>query len=226
MQPYFFPYIGYWQLIRAADVFVLYDDVAYIKGGWINRNRILERGQAVYLTLETRGASPNRKINEVMAGDNAGRLIKTLRQNYAKAPCFAGVMPVLETLLTDAEPNLARRLENLIRGICARLGIDTPIRVSSRLGRDTTLDRDRSILDICARLNATSYVNAIGGRVLYDADVFAARGLDLRFLQPRPVEYAQFGQPFVPWLSIIDVMMFNPPEAIAAMLGEYDLVAA
>lgn len=225
MQPYFFPYIGYWQLIRAADVFVLYDDVAYIKGGWINRNRILERGQAMYLTLETRGASPNRKINEVMVGDNAGRLLKTLRQNYAKAPCFDGVMPALETLLTDDEPNLAHRLENLIRGVCARLGIDTQILVSSRLGRDTALDRDQSIVDICARVNATTYVNSIGGRTLYDPDVFAARGLELRFLQPRHVEYAQFGQPFVPWLSIIDVMMFNPPEAVDAMFGEYDLVA-
>ena len=118
MQPYFFPYIGYWQLIHAVDCFVIYDDVNFIKGGWINRNCILENGKRVFFTLETQGASSNKLINQVLVGENSNILIKTLNQNYQKAPYFQEVNPFLTDILQNSEKNLAKFLSASITILC------------------------------------------------------------------------------------------------------------
>ena len=108
MQPYLFPYLGYFQLIQAVDAFVVYDDVNYIKGGWINRNFILGQNGKQRLTLALERASPNCYINQIMVGYNTEKLIKTIRQNYSKAPLYEVVLPVIEEILRQQEKNLAK----------------------------------------------------------------------------------------------------------------------
>ena len=103
MQPYLFPYIGYWQLIDAVDIFIIYDDVNFIKRGYINRNNILENKTSQLITLELIGASQNKRINEISIGNNVNKLLKTLKQNYLKAPFYKDVFPVLEEILNNEE---------------------------------------------------------------------------------------------------------------------------
>ena len=224
MQPYLFPYIGYWQLIKAVDVFVIYDDVNYIKGGWINRNAILENGKRKIITLETRGASQNKLINQILVGNNKESLIKTLTQNYQRAPYFKPVMGILLDLFRNDEKNLAKFISCTIFNICSYLLIDTKLLICSEVFNNLSLKGVDRIVNICKQLGADAYINAIGGIKMYDKSTFAKQDLLLYFIESNPIEYIQFGKaPFVPNLSIIDVMMFNSPEVIQRFLENYRL---
>lgn len=224
MQPYLFPYLGYFQLIQAVDAFVVYDDVNYIKQGWINRNYILAQGRPLRITLSLRNASPNRSINEVTVGDNQDKLLKTIRQNYSRAPQFATVFPVIEEILLQQEKNLAAFLDQGLRRICNYLDLRPAWHISSSLEKDTDLRGQEKVLFICEKLGATEYINLPGGMALYDRERFARRNIRLSFIQPRPVAYNQSGRDFVPNLSIIDAMMFNDHKKCQELLREHDLV--
>jgi hypothetical protein len=223
MQPYLFPYLGYFQLIRAVDAFVVYDDVNYIKGGWINRNYILANGDKQLITLPLQGASPNKLINQVEVSGKH-KILQSLHQNYCKAPHFNAVYSILEDILTQTEKNLAHFIAYQLRCICGYLGLNPQWIISSALEKDNGLRGQDKVLSICTVLGATHYINVPGGKALYDHESFAARGLKLSFIQPRVVSYHQFRKEFVPHLSIIDVMMFNDREQCARLLEEYDLV--
>lgn len=225
MQPYLFPYIGYFQLIHAVDTFVVYDDVNYMKGGWINRNFILSHGAATRLTLPLQGASPNVLINEVTVGDRRGRakLLKTVAQSYARAPHFKSVIPLVEEVLLFEEPNLAIYLDHSLRKICEYLELDVRWIVSSELRKDSDLRGQEKVLTICEMLGATHYINLPGGRDLYVNRTFERHGLQLSFLHHEQVGYKQFTSAFIPNLSIVDVMMFNNREHCANLLGGYSL---
>jgi len=223
MQPYLFPYIGYWQLIQAVNTFVIFDDVNYIVRGWINRNTILEQGCRKLFTLETRGASQNKLITEVSVGKNARKLMKTMAQNYRKAPYFEQTINMVSDLLLCDEQNLARLICTSIRRICSYLMIDTKLINSSEAFHNRELRRDERIIDICKQVGADEYVNLTGGRALYGREFFARNGIRLYFIESNPIVYAQFGAPFVPNLSIIDIMMFNSPERIHEFLNSYRL---
>lgn len=223
MQPYLFPYLGYFQLIRAVDAFVVYDDVNYIKGGWINRNFILANGEKQLFTLPLLEASPNKLINQIEIGGRQ-KILQSIRHSYGKAPYFNTVYPILEDILEQQETNLGRFLEYHLRQICAHLGLEAEWYVSSELKKNNELRGQDKILAICETLGAGHYINAPGGKVLYDKETFAERGLQLSFIQPRIGRYLQFGKDFVSNLSIIDVMMFNDKDRCAALLEEYELV--
>jgi hypothetical protein len=223
MQPYLFPYIGYFQLIRAVDTFVVYDDVQFIKGGWINRNYILGAQDRQLITLPLVGASPNKLINQVQVGPQRGKLLATLRHAYARAPQFASVYPLVEGILTHPEDNLARFVDNGLRQVCAYLGLRPQWRVSSSLGKDNDLRGQDKVLAICRELGATHYINVPGGRALYDREAFAKEGLQLSFIQPLPAPYRQFSAAFTPNLSILDVMMFNAPQECSRLLEAFAL---
>jgi hypothetical protein len=224
MQPYLFPYLGYFQLVQAADTFVFYDDVNFIKNGWVNRNRILMNGAANYLTLQLRDASPFKKINEIRFTDNRPKLMKTIDQAYRKAPCFEAVRPVVEATLTMDTDRLSELAARSVQEISAYLGSSTAFQVSSVDHASTFgMDRTERILALCRSNSATHYVNAPGGRALYDKEVFGLAGVELSFLQPRAVSYTQYANTFVPGLSMIDVIMFNSKEAVKELLGQYDL---
>lgn len=223
MQPYLFPYVGYFQLIRSVDAFVVYDDVNYMKGGWINRNFILAQGSKQLITLPLDGASPNKRINQVYVGGRRRKLIEAIRQAYGKAPHFAEVYPLIKDVLEQQQENLAQFLEYQLRTLCNYLDIYPKWYVSSDLKKDNQLRGEDKVLAICQILGATHYINAPGGKALYAAEEFHKRGIALSFLVPRIISYRQFDGEFVPSLSIVDLMMFNNKGQCAALLEAYDL---
>jgi len=224
MQPYLFPYIGYFQLISAVDKFVIYDDVNYIKGGWVNRNNILINGQKHLITISLDQSSPFKHINEIFIKDDFVKLRKTLQCAYSRAPYFKQANELLEEIFSYKEKQLSKFITNSIIVITSYLGIDTELIISSDLKKNEILTNKDKVIDICELLKADQYINAIGGQELYNTDEFASHNIELKFLKSRPVAYRQFGDEFLPWLSIIDVMMFNSKEEIKEMLNKYELV--
>jgi hypothetical protein len=225
MQPYFFPYIGYFQLLRASDIFVLLDDVQYIKGGWINRNRILLGERPHWLTFPVEKAPLHDPINErsYQASEaNRGAVLNSLDNAYRKAPRRGEVMDEMEAIMAFDDPNVAAFNRNLIEQLAKRLEIDIEITSSSDMETTPGLRGQERVIDICRRLGADTYVNSIGGTGLYQADAFAAEGIDLKFLKARPEPYPQLGGEFVPFLSIVDVMMFNAAGDTTRLLDAYD----
>ena len=223
MQPYLFPYIGYFQLIKAVDAFVVYDDVNFIKGGWINRNFILSQGGKSRITLQLQGASPNLLINQVLVGGNKVKLLKSIQQSYSKAPQFSSVYPLIESVLLYDETNLAKFIDYGLQQICSYLGISPKWYLSSDLKKDTTLCGQDKVLSICAELSVSQYINVPGGRDIYNGEAFSSQGIKLSFIQPKEIKYSQFGKEFEPGLSIIDVMMFNDFEQCSNLLKRYSL---
>ena len=227
MQPYFFPYIGYWQLINAVDKYVIFDDVNFIKRGWIHKNRILVNGQPCDFILPLIGVSQEKKINEVNVNQDEKLLQKnllTIERAYKKAPYYNEVYPLIEKILKNKETNVAKYLEYLTKEVCNYLDINTEIIMSSSIDHDDSLRGQDKIIDICQKLNATEYYNAFGGQDLYDYDKFEKLGMKLAFVHARNVEYKQFKNEFQPFLSIIDVMMFNSKDEVKKMLNEFDLI--
>lgn len=221
MQPYLFPYIGYFQLVNAVDLFVLYDDVTYIRKGWINRNYILDKGRKQLITLQLKGASQNKLINEIEVGNNRKKLLKTISGSYAKAPHFKAVFPVVELCLKFDEPNLSLFVSNSLKEISNFLGITTKFIVSSNLIKNNKLKGQDKILHICDLLNADKYINAIGGSALYGTESFKNNHIDLHFMKTSKIVYKQIGNSFVPNLSIIDLLMFCSVDEIHRFLSMY-----
>jgi WbqC-like protein len=224
MQPYFFPYIGYWQLISAVDTFVIFDDVNFIKQGWINRNTIIGNDSNHLISLQLIGASSFKLINEVIVGNNAQKILKTVEQTYKKAPYFEKVYPLIQEVLLNEEKNLAKFLIFSITKLCVYLEIKTNITVSSELIKNNDLKGQDKILNICEVLKAKQYINAIGGQELYQKKAFHQQSIELLFIKNKPTAYPQFQSPFIPNLSIIDVMMFNDKEQIKQYLTEFELI--
>lgn len=224
MQPYFMPYIGYFQTMAAVDTYVVYDDVQYIKGGWVSHNYLLVGGKKQMFTVQLKGASPNKLFNEVEIGDNFRKLSHMLQLNYCKTPFFAEVMPVLQEIFSYEDRNLSRFLWNSYRKLFEFLGIDTNIILSSSIEKDNSLRGKEKVLAICKALGADTYLNAIGGQELYDKAEFAAHGVNLHFVKTDDLTYRQFGSEFEPGLSFIDVLMFNGKEGTRELLKKYTLV--
>lgn len=227
MQPYFLPYIGYYQLISAVDAFVVYDNIKYTKKGWINRNRILVGGKDAYITLPLKSDSDSLDIRDrqLAAEFNRGKLINQINGAYAKAPHMKAVRPLLEQVVLFPQDNLFDFIHHAIVATSKILGIKTKLIVSSTISADHTLEGEDRVIAICRALGAKTYINPIGGTSLYDPQHFTDAGLDLRFHRARPTEYKQGNNPFVPWLSIMDVMMFNPAEDIGSrLLPAFDIL--
>lgn len=226
MQPYLFPYIGYFQLLKTVDKFVLYDDVAFINRGWINRNKLLVNGKEQLFTVPLREASQNKKILEIDIDDTQkwrDKLLKTLQQSYKKAPQFAAVYPVVEEILQSPSVKISELIAGSLTRLAGYLAIPTEIVPSSTIYDNQHLKGPERILNICLKEKATEYINPIGGMELYDREAFVEKGVRLHFLRSRKKEYPQFGQEFTPWLSIVDILMFNAPEQVHALLEEFDL---
>lgn len=227
MQPYIFPYIGYFQLIKAVDKFVIYDDVNFINRGWINRNRILVNGKDSLFTIPLKEASQNKLINEIEVNwDDAwkSKWLKTLEQSYKKAPYFQQVRPIIEQTLEQEKTIFSEIIVENLKLINAYLGITTEIIPSSSIYQNIELKAQTRILDICLQEKANHYINPIGGIELYQKEVFEEQGMQLNFIKSKPVQYPQLKNDFVPWLSIIDVLMFNSVEQIQTFLDSYELV--
>ncbi len=225
MQPYFFPYLGYFQLMQAVDTFVFYDDVNYIKGGWINRNRILSVGGPSLITLQTQGAGSNKLIKDVGLGRNRAALFKTLCQTYAKAPNAKTVLPFLEDCIMQDGEMLAPFLFTSLKATARFLGLNTCFVVSSDIEKESGLSGQNRVIDICRRLKASTYINPTGGRELYDHGSFDNAGIELLFHNFVPIDYCitDKRRSYTPYLSVIDFLMWVPAEERAAHIKSYTL---
>lgn len=227
MQPYFLPYIGYWQLLNAVDLYIVLDDVNFINRGWINRNRILINGQISYLNIPIRGASQNKRINEIpMDWDDRKRkqIKRKIQLAYSRAPYFDQVYLLFCGIVDHEEESLSGFLENSLKAVCGYMGIETQILRSSELEKDDSLKGQERILNLCQQFHADEYYNAIGGQSLYSYDRFRRGGVKLSFLKTGQIQYEQFFHQSVPNLSILDVMMFHSPEQLQGLLKNYTLL--
>ncbi|WP_439559428.1 WbqC family protein [Dyadobacter sp.] len=227
MQPYIFPYIGYFQLINAVDKFIIYDDVNYINKGWINRNNILVSGKPHLFTIPLKDASQNKLINEVELLKTEAwqkKLLKTIQQSYQKAPYYQKAFDLIEEIVNLDVRTIYELTLYALQRTCAYMEIDTEIIPSSTIYNNTHLKGQDRILDICKQEGARHYINPIGGMELYDKSKFEGEGIKLDFIKSLPSPYIQFKNAFVPWLSIIDILMFNNPEEIRAQLKAHELI--
>ena len=229
MQPYLFPYIGYFQLINCTDYFVIADNVQFIQKGWINRNRILINGETHMITVPVTKDSAFLAINERYFADDPimrGKILKSIQHAYCKAPNFKECYELIEGILNFSNNNVAIYNYNSLKEICSYLAIKTTFLKESEFVIPSELDYQDTIIYLCNELKIDRYINAIGGTELYAAKKFKEKGIELKFLKTREsLKYQQFNNDFIPNLSIIDVMMFNTQDEIRQLLTEFDLIA-
>ena len=216
MQPYFFPYIGYFHLMHAVDVFVVYDNIQYTKKGWINRNRYLRDGKDSLFSIPLRKASDYCNVDQRELSEQFDRrkLLHQVQAAYRKAPFFGEAMELFHASIRYRETNLFRFIKHSLLRLRDHASIETEIVDSSNVRIDHSLRGQQKVLAICEALGATTYVNAIGGTDLYERHAFAARGMQLQFIKSSRQPYQQFDHEFVEWLSILDVLMFNSRETV------------
>ncbi|MDK9737731.1 WbqC family protein [Vibrio sp. D404a] len=223
MQPYLFPYLGYYQLVNSADKFVLYDDVNYIKHGYINRNNILVSGKAQRFTIAVPGMSPNKKISELSYDNNVKKLLKTIEQSYRKAPNFEAVFSLVSEVLLDSNRTITNIAGNSIREVFDYLGVHKKFYLSSEIDNDKSLNAQDRLIEMAKFLECDHYVNSPGGRDLYSKSYFSNNGVNLNFINTLPYSYNQGAIDFVPNLSMIDVLMWNSKEDVCRLLKNYEL---
>ena len=229
MQPYFMPYIGYFQLINAVDKFVLLDDVQYINRGWINRNRILMNNGDFVFNLPIKKAARHLNINERFFAqsfnDETEKLKKCFYYAYHKAPYYNEVEEVLLDIFSYNNLNVSQFICHSLEAVCKYLDIKTFIYTSSEIIKNEALKKQDRIIEINKIMNSSNYINPIGGTQLYCKDVFEANNIILNFIKTKNIVYKQYDNDFIPNLSIIDVMMFNSKEEIKELLKEYELIS-
>jgi WbqC-like protein len=227
MQPCVFPYLGYFQLMAAVDRFVVYDDVAFIKQGWIIRN-ILVDGAPHRFTIPLHDPSSFRAINETMVNRSGyapfvRKFLRTIDQSHHHAAWVSPARALLADVLEGFEGSVGRLAVRSLRAVARYVGIGTVVESPHTYGSGRLKAQERGV-DTRARDRARTHVNAIGGRAQYATAAFGERGIELRFVQPRAVQHAQFGATFVPNLSVVGVLMFNASDRVRALLGECDLL--
>ena len=229
MQPYFFPYLGYFQLIESVDKFVFYDDVNYIKGGWINRNKLLLGTNTAYFTVPLLKASSFKTITETRINQNLFKswkvkFFKTLEQHYSKAPYFDNASELIKKVLDIPVDTIDSLAANSVLEILNYLDTSKEIYFSSQRYHNKDLKGQNRILDICKKENASEYINLIGGMSLYQKNKFLGVDVNLKFLEPIFPAYSQNSMEFVSGLSIIDVVMFNSKDDVLKFLIYYKLL--
>lgn len=228
MQPYFMAYIGYYQLINSVDKFIIYDNIQYTKKGWINRNRILSNNTDYLITLPLKKDSDylniiDRKLSESWVNDK-NKTLNIIKSSYKKSPYFDDVYPLISDCINNSETNLFKYIYDSVLVIKKYLDINTEIIISSELNIDHNLKSQDKVISLCLNQNADVYINSIGGVELYNKETFKEKGIELNFIKTNPIKYNQFKNEFVPWLSIIDVLMFNSKDTVKNYLNEYTLI--
>ncbi|MGO3184199.1 MAG: WbqC family protein [Aequorivita sp.] len=229
MQPYFLPYIGYFQLMEMVDEFVIYDNIEFSKASWIRRNRMLQNGKDVFFTLPIKKDSDFLDVDQRYLVDEfdleAGKLLRRIESNYSKAPYFEEFYPVLQKIIYFEDRNLFNYILNSVNTLKDYLKIQTPVRIFSKLGKDVhQLKAKDKVIGVCKALHATHYINSFGGKHLYDSESFQQENLELLFYRTSQIEYPQFDNKFIPFLSIIDVCMFNDISQIREYLRNFEII--
>jgi len=226
MQPYFLPYIGYFQLINAVDAFIIYDNIKYTKKGWINRNRFMQHGKDTLFSIPLKKDSDFLNIKNRHLADNFNKqkFLEQLRSAYSKSDEFINAMPVIEMCVLYDNNNLFDYIFNSVKIICEYLSIKTTLHVSSQVDINHELKGQEKVIELCKKMKADTYVNSIGGLELYSKEIFKNNGIELGFIKSKEIMYRQFEHQFIPWLSIVDVMMFNSKEIISDFLNQYEII--
>jgi WbqC-like protein family len=223
MQPYFMPYIGYFQLINAVDEFVVYDNIEFTKKGWINRNRILANGKDQYITVPLKKDSDYLNVKDRTLAESwpieRRKMLNRINESYRKSPSFDRVFPWIEKSILFKDFNLFSFIFNSICLIREYLEIPTSLVIASDIPIDHKLRAEKKVIEICKARKADTYINSIGGIELYSKNDFKQEGIELCFLKSDNISYRQFDNEFIPWLSVIDVMMFNTKEEMIRLLG-------
>jgi hypothetical protein len=223
MQPYLFPYVGYFQLLHHADIFVLLDDVAFINKGWINRNVLLVNCAKYVFSIPLSGSSQNKLIKDTRLHSDIRvrhKLLTTIKQEYKTAAEFESIFSLLQQVLLSAEEDVTALVLESLHRINAHVGLSVPIIRSSAITKAAGLVAQARIIEICLQLGAHEYINLPGGRELYSAAEFAQQGITLKFLHPHMTPYPQRCKAFVPGLSVIDVLMYNSPAQAQQMFRQ------
>ena len=226
MQPYIFPYIGYFQLINLVDKFVFYDDVNFNKRSWINRNKILINNKEFLFSIPLNHPSQNTLINKIFISYNYNwkrKFLKSLEKSYHKAPFFKEVFSIVQQVLSKEKKMISEICIKSVTSVLAYLDIQTLIIKSSSIYQNQHIKGQDRIIDICKKEDSNIYYNLIGGLNLYDREKFFSNGINLKFIQANKSNYKQFTDVHIPNLSILDILMFNSKEQIRKMLESYNI---
>ena len=225
MQPYFFPYLGYFQLINCVDKFVIYDNIEFTKTSWIRRNRILNFDRDRYIVVPLKRASDYSYVCDLEIAETYDykKMLRIIKGAYERSPYFSDTFQLLKEIIPPENHHLFDYLLCITKRLCAHLEIQTKFIVSSSITINHSLKAQEKVIALCNALKADEYINPIGGKPMYDKSSFANSGIELLFHCMADVTYNQFKDPFIPNLSIIDVMMFNSKEKIKELLNMYKL---
>ena len=225
MQPYLFPYIGYYQLAYHSDLFIFYDDVNYIKGGYINRNNILTKNGFQLFTIPIIKASSFKKINELYFQEDTRKILTSISQTYSKAPYFSSIFPLIEKILNDNNRNVANIASRSIIEVFQYIGLKLHHDFSSKINYNRGNSAQEKIYELCKVNNANKYVNAYGGMSLYDKDEFKKRNIELGFINSIPTPYTQINSSeFIKNASMIDILMNCSKDEIINQLNNYTVI--
>jgi len=223
MQPYLFPYIGYFQLIFESDLFLIYDDVTFIKQGYINRNRILSPNGPTRFTVPVPGASSNKLISDLEFSDNTTKVLKTIEQSYSKAPFFTHIFPLIHDTLKYRDRSISSVCLQSYQTILSYLNIERSFNKTSELDYNRSLSAQNRLISLCHHFDASCYINTTGGINLYSKEDFIQKGITLNFISPLPIKYKQGVSNFTPNLSIIDILMNCPKEDVIKIIRSYKI---
>ncbi|CAH0131508.1 hypothetical protein E3Z27_07770 [Pseudomonas mediterranea] len=230
MQPYFLPYLGYFQLIAAVDCFVIYDNVQFIKNGWIERNRYLLGQEPKWFRVPLTKGSHTQQIMEKRISEafDPGDILNQLSFAYRRAPHASRMLAWLEALLVAPARNIAELNERMLRACCSLIGLQTPITRSSDLPISADSKAQDRVLEVVQASTGTHYLNPFNGGHLYQAEAFQQAGITLELLKPALPDYRQGSDehPFVPGLSILDALMYNDPQTVGAWARCGEIVRA
>ena len=229
MQPYFLPYIGYFQLMNMVDEFVIYDNIEFSKASWTRRNRMLQNGKDAYFTLPIKKDSDFLDVDQRYLVDDfeieANRLLRRIETNYQKAPFFEEFFPIVEKIINCKERNLFDYILHSVQIMKEYMQISTPVKIFSQLGKEIhQLKAQDKVIGTCKALHATHYINSSGGINLYKVESFQKENIKLLFYRPKQLEYPQFDNEFVPFLSVLDVCMFNSSAQVQEYLEHYEII--
>lgn len=230
MQPYFFPYIGYFSLIKHTDEFMIFDSVQFIRHGWIERNRILKQGGGwLYVKVPLKKFDQKTFIQDVEIDNSQDWKAKILAQLqvYKKvAPFYNQTKALVDDIFKDDYTNIVTLNKVIMEKICSYIGFHPNITVYSELDLEIEPPQapDEWALNICKALSDVGeYWNQPGGASFFDKSKYDAANLDLKFIHVSLEQYDQKNEAFEPGLSILDVLMFNSPEKINEMLDNFEL---
>ncbi len=243
MQAYFFPYIGYFQLINAVDKFILYEHVNFRNKSWMTRNYILPINAKVQsISISVRKKSCNKTISDIELVEFkhfSATFLKKIYHSYRRTQFFDETIELFENIFNTNFSSLHHFNSFSITEICSHLGINTIIKsqnenylyleeelsTSDFNSNNSNFDKKSArIISICKNENANIYFNAIGGTALYDKINFYSQGITLNFIKTNDLIYKQFNETFIPNLSIIDVLMHNGINTTKILLNNYQIL--